>query len=124
MPEHRTDAPVPIPESDEDLLAQCRVDTFRSGGKGGQHQNVTESGVRLTHLPTGTAATSRRLRSQHGNKKAALANLRKKLVLAGRRRKRRVPTRTPPRAHERRLEAKQKRSARKSLRQKPPLDDE
>ena len=122
MAEHRSDSPVPIPKSDDDLLAQCRVDTFRSGGKGGQHQNVTESGVRLTHLPSGMVATSRSLRSQHGNKTAALRALRRKLAASQRRPKRRVPTKVPRRAKERRLQAKRERSARKSLRRKPLVE--
>ena len=50
--------PFPIPETDEELLSQCRVETFMSGGKGGQHQNRTESGVRLVHLPTGLVTSS------------------------------------------------------------------
>ncbi len=45
-----------------------RVDTFASGGPGGQHQNKTQSGVRLVHLPTGVVAESRTERSQHKNK--------------------------------------------------------
>ncbi|HMP02240.1 MAG TPA: peptide chain release factor 1 [Gemmatales bacterium] len=45
-----------------------RVDTFCSGGPGGQHQNKTQSGVRLTHVPTGTVAESRSERSQLKNK--------------------------------------------------------
>ena len=122
MAEHRSDPLVPIPESDEDLLDQCRVETFRSGGKGGQHQNVTDSGVRLTHLPSGTVAVSRRLRSQYRNKKAAVRALRKKLSSAQKRPKRRIPTRTPRSAHERRLRKKRHRSDRKSLRKKP-LDE-
>ena len=122
MAEHHSDTPVPIPKLDEELLAQCRVDTFRSGGKGGQHQNVTESGVRLTHVPSGLVATGRSLRSQHGNKKAALRTLRRKLAALHRTPKRRVPTKVPRRAHERRLRIKKERSARKSLRRKP-LDE-
>ena len=122
MAEHRSDPRVPIPKSDDELLDQCRIDTFRSGGKGGQHQNVTESGVRLTHTPSGIVATSRSLRSQHGNKKAALRTLRRKLTASQKRPKRRVPTSVPRRAHERRLRTKRERSARKSLRRKP-LDE-
>lgn len=45
--------------------------TFRSGGKGGQHQNKTESGVRCIHEPSGARGESREHKSQHANKKAA-----------------------------------------------------
>jgi len=54
--------------SDEELLAECRVETFRAGGPGGQHQNKTESAVRLTHLPTRIVVTARESRSQHRNR--------------------------------------------------------
>ena len=56
MSEYEPSDPLVVPEDDEALLAECRVETFRSGGPGGQHQNVTESGVRLVHLPTGVRA--------------------------------------------------------------------
>lgn len=49
----------------------CRVDTFRAGGKGGQHQNKTETGVRITHLASGAVGEARDSRSQHDNKLAA-----------------------------------------------------
>ena len=123
MAEHRTEPGFPIPESDTELLAQCRVDVFRAGGKGGQHQNVTESGVRLTHLPTGTVASSRRRRSQHANKRAALVTLRTKLMTLHRRKKPRIPTGVPRRSLERRRRAKRRRSLRKALRRTPKLDD-
>lgn len=108
--------------SDADLLAQCRIDTFRAGGKGGQHQNTTDSGVRLTHLPTGIVVTAREERSQHRNRRAALDRLRKKLREARRKPKPRVPTRVPGKEKARRLEEKRRRSATKSSRRPPDSD--
>lgn len=54
-----------------------RIDTFRSGGKGGQHQNTTDSGVRVTHIESGAVGESREERSQHQNKKKAFERLTK-----------------------------------------------
>ena len=124
MAEHRTDPGVQVPTSDRELLSQCRVDVFRAGGKGGQHQNVTESGVRLTHLPTGVVASSRRRRSQPANKRVALLSLRTKLRARQRRQKTRIPTNVPRRTLERRRRAKQQRSLRKNSRKNPNLDDD
>lgn len=115
----RSPGPVDIPLSDEDLLAQCRVDTFRSGGKGGQHQNTTDSGVRLTHLPTGIVVTARRERSQHRNRAIALARLRERLEALNRPKPKRVPTRVPERERRRRLEEKRIRAQKKRRRRKP-----
>ena len=67
-------------KSFDKLLASCDVDTFRSGGKGGQHQNKTESGVRLVHRPTGITVVCRDERSQHLNKQRCLDTLRKRLA--------------------------------------------
>ena len=115
--------PFPIPPADEALLAQCRVETFRSGGKGGQHQNVTESGVRLVHVPTGVRAESRSERSQHRNRANALERLRAKLEKRNRRRKPRIATRVSSVEKVKRLEAKRRRSRLKGLRRAPPSDD-
>lgn len=57
-----------------------RVDTFRSGGKGGQHQNKTETGVRITHLESGLVGESRSHRSQDQNKTEAFKRLCEKLI--------------------------------------------
>ena len=51
------------------------IQTFRSGGKGGQHQNTTDSGVRIIHRESGAVGESRNFRSQHQNRKAAFMRL-------------------------------------------------
>jgi protein subunit release factor B len=71
-----------LPASEEYLLRECEVQTFRSSGPGGQHVNKSESGIRLRHLPSGMVVTSRRERSQHRNKKLCLQRLRKKIRAA------------------------------------------
>ena len=120
---NEADGPLPIPPSDEELLAQCRVETFSAGGKGGQHQNRTESGVRLVHLPTGVVATAREERSQHRNKAIALGRLRERLEQRNRRPPRRVRTRVPRRERERRLRKKKRRGQTKRLRRRPRRED-
>ena len=80
-----------IPDSDEELLKECNVNTFRAGGKGGQHLNKTESAVRMTHLPTGTVVTCQDERSQHQNKRKCLTQLREKLEAINYRPPKRIP---------------------------------
>lgn len=60
---------------------EFEVQTFCSGGPGGQHQNKTESGVRIIHKPTGLKAESREHRSQLQNKKEAFKKLAKLIIL-------------------------------------------
>ena len=112
-----------LPESDEGLLGECEVDTFRSSGPGGQHVNKTESAVRLTHLPTGLVVTSRGERSQHRNKADCLRKLRALVARLNERRAPRVPTKRTRGAKERTLESKARRSRVKRLRSKPAADD-
>jgi len=114
---------ITLPESDEDLLRECEVETFRSGGPGGQHVNKVETGVRLTHLPSGVVVNCREERSQHRNKANCLKKLRERVERLNYRPAPRVPTRRTRAAKERTLEEKARRSRVKRLRNKPPSDD-
>jgi peptide chain release factor len=65
----------PMPDEITILPGDVRYETLRAGGPGGQHQNTTDSAVRIVHLPTGIRLTARNERSQHRNKALALERL-------------------------------------------------
>lgn len=71
--------------SDEKLLNECEVDTYRASGPGGQKRNKTDSAVRLRHRPSGVQAIAEESRSQHENKARALKRLRMHIALQIRR---------------------------------------
>jgi len=111
------------PQSDEELLAQCEVETFRSSGPGGQNVNSRDTAVRLRHLPSGIVVTCQEERYQLRNRQIALAKLRAELEERARPVKRRVPTKIPRSVRHRILSAKKQRGQVKDSRKKPGVDE-
>ena len=114
---------VNIPNSDETLLLKCKIETFRSSGKGGQHANKTESAVRLTHTESGIQAMCQDERSQYLNKIKCIKELRVRIEKHNYKPPRRIRTKPTKGSVERRLSTKKQKSEKKKNRKKPGLNN-
>jgi len=112
-----------IPDDDDKLLSECKVETFRSGGKGGQHANKTDSAVRLTHLKSGIKAICEKERSQYLNKIKCLKILRKKILKINYKPPKRLKTKPTFASVKKRLNTKKINSDKKKNRRKLKLND-
>lgn len=102
------------------LERDCDIEFFIAGGPGGQNRNKVETGVRLTHRPSGIVVTATERRSQARNRDAAFERMATRLEEAQREEVPRTPTRPSRASRERRLESKRATSERKRLRAGPP----
>jgi protein subunit release factor B len=102
----------------EILKKQVTVETYRSGGPGGQRKNKVETAVRLKHLPSGLTVIATEHRFQAENRKLAFERLRARLIKLNQPRRRRIPTSVSMKDIEKRIEEKKIRSKKKRLRQK------
>ena len=112
-----------IPDSDDILLSECKVETFRSSGKGGQHANKTESAVRLTHIKSGIQVTWQDERSQYLNKIKCIKELRHRIKRNNYIPPKRIKTKPTRGSIERRLTTKKFKSEKKKNRKKPNLNN-
>lgn len=99
-------------------MKDLRIEYYKSSGPGGQHKNKRRMAVRMTYVPSGVCAVGQEQRSQAMNKALALSRLEKKLEAKNRRKKPRIPIRTPRAVKERILEWKKKRKVKKEFRRK------
>ena len=114
---------ISLSDSDAALLSECKVETFRSGGKGGQHANKTESAVRLTHIKSGIQVTCQDERSQYLNKLKCIKELRLRIEKNNYVPPKRIRTKPTKGSIERRLLSKKYKSEKKKNRKKPNSDN-
>jgi protein subunit release factor B len=105
------------------LERDCDIQYFIATGPGGQHRNKVETGVRMTHRPTGIVVTATERRSQYANREAAYERMAAKLEEMQRVVVPRVPTKPSTASRERRLEEKRRTGERKRVR-RATLSDE
>ena len=114
---------IQIPESDDILLSECKVETFRSSGKGGQHANKTESAVRLTHIKSGIQVMCQDERSQYLNKIKCIKELRLRIEKNNYIPPKRIRTKPSRGSIEKRLLIKKHKSEKKKNRKPPNFDN-
>lgn len=107
-----------FPTDRESLERDCDVEFFVAGGPGGQHRNKVETGVRLTHRPSGLVVTATERRSQSANREAAFDRMAEKLEARQRVRKPRRATKPSAEAKQKRIQEKKKTAERKQARGK------
>lgn len=112
------------PTAREALERDCTLEFFIASGPGGQHRNKTETGVRLTHRPSGTVVTATERRSQHQNREVAYERMTERLNRIQERKTPRKATKPSKAAQLRTSEAKQQRSKLKRLRSSRDTSDD
>jgi len=96
------------PTDRDSLERDCDLEFFIASGPGGQHRNKVETGVRLTHRPSGISVTATERRSQHANREMAYERMATRLEEMQHISPPRKPTRPTAASRERRLEAKRR----------------
>jgi len=107
-----------FPTDRESLERDCDVEFFVAGGPGGQHRNKVETGVRLTHGPSGLVVTATERRSQSANREAAFERMAEKLEARQKVQKPRRATKPSGAAKQKRIQEKKKAGERKKARGK------
>ena len=106
----------PFPTDRESLEEDCAVESLKGSGPGGQHKNKRETGIRLTHLPTGVVVMATERRSRLDNLEAAFARMAARIDTLQAVRRPRRPTRPSRAAVERRLQDKRRSAENKAAR--------